>query len=626
MWTPVSLKVTNFRSVVEENFEFNNQVTELLQGINKTDEGFESNGSGKSSFRESLAYVLGLPVYAATLSDLINNYADEVEVRFEAINKKLSLDLMIVRKTPQKGSTQLTIHLNGTDQRDKFSSVLEGDRFIIETLGLPKEDILNHFIISKEKFTSFFSSSDTSKKELINRFSKADLIDNIEDVVTKDLILIEKDIINREMFASKTSGKIEVLQEQLQKELDIDFEKKKEGDLKDLNDKLMIYTEKKKSLLEGLEKEEKKLLKHQGIEADIESEIKTKEEEKLKKSKQIDLISPKKEKLLNELTEYKSFLREINTQISGSVKCPECSYEFNPGEDIDIVEARKSVTLVEKTISRLEEDLKSVTEEIQKHDGELKGIKSKIRSLNTELDENNNQISFCRRMVKTLNNQVSENDLDVLETEEKIKLVEGRIRSDKESEIRESIKSLEVELADINSEIETLKERQFETNQWSNRFKKFKGYLANKSLTNIQGFTNLYLQKMRTNLSVRLEGFKQNKDGSIREKITPTILRNGIVEGSFKKFSGGERGRIDVAITLAMRHLINNASPTGGLDLFWIDEITEGLDGLGIENLAESINELGITSIITSHVKHEKNYPNIITAVKVNGETKLLTN
>ena len=96
--------------------------------------------------------------------------------------------------------------------------------------------------------------------------------------------------------------------------------------------------------------------------------------------------------------------------------------------------------------------------------------------------------------------------------------------------------------------------------------------------------------------------------------------------GSYKKYSGGERCRIDIAIALAMRHIINVTSKTGGLDLFWIDEITEGADGLGIESIAESVNQLGVTSIITSHVKHEKNFTNILTAVKENGETTLKIN
>ena len=131
---------------------------------------------------------------------------------------------------------------------------------------------------------------------------------------------------------------------------------------------------------------------------------------------------------------------------------------------------------------------------------------------------------------------------------------------------------------------------------------------------------------MNTNLGLRLDGFKQNQDGSIRKKITPTILRDGMVEGSgsYKKYSGGERCRIDIAPTLACRHLINLASPSGGIDLFMIDEITEGVDSLGIENLAQAINKLGITSMIISHVSHKKVYPNIITVQKVNGVSQFV--
>jgi DNA repair protein SbcC/Rad50 len=136
----------------------------------------------------------------------------------------------------------------------------------------------------------------------------------------------------------------------------------------------------------------------------------------------------------------------------------------------------------------------------------------------------------------------------------------------------------------------------------------------------------MYLEKMRCNLSVKLEGYKVNKDGSIREKVTPIILRDGEQEGSgsYRKFSGGERAKIDFAMIVALQTLINNNCENSGLDLLWIDEVTESLDGRGLENLIESVRDLGKTILVTSHVTHESHHDNILTIEKVNGKSRIL--
>ena len=55
MWSPKGIYVKNFRSIVDEALPFVKGQTYLLQGLNKTNQGTLSNGSGKSSYREALA-------------------------------------------------------------------------------------------------------------------------------------------------------------------------------------------------------------------------------------------------------------------------------------------------------------------------------------------------------------------------------------------------------------------------------------------------------------------------------------------------------------------------------------------------------------------------------------------
>lgn len=621
MYIPIKLKLVNFRSISEETLTFKNGETYLLQGVNNTDEGSKSNGSGKSSFREALSFVLGLPVFADSIIDLINNYTDSLSVEFECVNSINKNKLIIRRSISRKDSTKLCIELNGIDQKDEYATTADGDRLIMKILGVPKEDMLNHFIISREKFTSFFSSSDNSKKDLINRFSGAYLTDGIDLLILEDIKTSTEKKSKLENEISILSGKILVYQNNIEELLE---------------DKSSITSEYEESIIkleESVKNSDIKLLKIESDKKSLSVSLPKLEEELLSTDKKletikgdIDLIKKESDLIKDDIHTYTKFSKEVESSLAGVVKCPKCNNEFNPGEDIDVEEARLTV------LPSIGEALKQFNLLVEKKDQSILlkkekqlELKKHKESVSSSIDNISDQISDLDREARTTNRNKTQ-DLNTIEDIKKtIQEIKTISNDKKKKELETKIIEINTLINDKNSEISEIDSDIFSLNEWVQRFKKFKSYLANQSLTSIQGYTNLYLEKMKSNINIRLEGFKQNKDGSIREKITPVILRDGIIEGSgsYKKYSGGERCRIDVAITLAMRQLINQTSKTGGFDLFWIDEITEGIDSLGIENLADSINKLGITSIITSHIQHEKNYPNILTAEKNNGVTIL---
>ena len=69
------------------------------------------------------------------------------------------------------------------------------------------------------------------------------------------------------------------------------------------------------------------------------------------------------------------------------------------------------------------------------------------------------------------------------------------------------------------------------------------------------------------------------KSGKVREKISISLLRDGVDCGSFGKFSAGEAARVNLATILAMQKLVNaNCDDEKGLDLLVLDEILEAVD------------------------------------------------
>jgi hypothetical protein len=182
--------------------------------------------------------------------------------------------------------------------------------------------------------------------------------------------------------------------------------------------------------------------------------------------------------------------------------------------------------------------------------------------------------------------------------------------------LNEDLIVLEETLATYRKESSVKGDEIYEINQWIQNFKQFRMYLANQSLEVIEYHCNRYLQEMKSDLVVKIEGFKIKADGAIKEEINATIIRG--IERSFSSFSGGERGRLLFACILANRHMINQTHPYGGLDFLGVDEVFEGVDAQGLVSLIDSAKLLDIPVMIITHVAIEEGNENILTIVKEN--------
>ena len=88
----------------------------------------------------------------------------------------------------------------------------------MEKLGISKEELFNNFILSKYKYKDFLNSSDTEKKEIINRFSNASLVDKALEQIETDKQPISEMYRDAELDVAGLDARIETLTEQIGKE------------------------------------------------------------------------------------------------------------------------------------------------------------------------------------------------------------------------------------------------------------------------------------------------------------------------------------------------------------------------------------------------------------------------
>jgi chromosome segregation ATPase len=665
MWIPISIRLINFQTHVDTEYFFQQGKVTLFQGINY-DMKLRSNGSGKSTILEAVSYaILGSALKKTNDSDLIRNGEKNASIRFELRNSRNGHLLVIEREINLKSSSKLNIWLNGIDQKDKFATIPDGDKLILQFIGINRKDLLNYYLISKEKYVSYYSSSDTDKKDVISRFSKANRIDGIDNIIQIKLDefdskikklndqIIDIDatirVYNTDIETEKTTDREKLKNDQIQQYQDQivnwDYQKfDKEYIINNykINNLILNNHIKRYNCIIEKYKKQIELLKSVDYTKEL-GEIDVREG-KVKKEESENKI--KKQGLEKELDESNELLREITTGLKGLIECPKCKHEFIPDEEFNAEEARENKLVIEegikdlqKSIDDLKENLKKYNLKYQEFEKEREIYRKKIKEFNENKNVIQIKINRCNTGIKNINNEIKNNNTNISsettnienliknidKTKLLIKELEEQTTENEILKIENKIKEQEVEKTNVLAQIVLLEEEKFKNEQWKYNFVKFKSFLANKSIKIIEGLSNLTLKRMGSDLQVQLEGYKLLKSNELREKITATILRDGFPEGSFFKFSGGEKGSIEIATISALQQLINFNAESGGFDLLWIDEILESVDGIGMIDIAKAVSKLNKTVEIITHVNIpvENDY-NIVTIEKRNKISKIL--
>ena len=677
------LIVKNFLSFKELSYNFVDKPV-LIQGENLTDDSQESNGSGKSAIQAAIEYALFKTTSRKVLdADLINYEEDECEITLLIECGIRKETLVIERKIKSKGSSQINLFTlkNGAKQLVEVANVNDANNYIIDWIGISKEDLQNYFILNKERYKSFFSSSNREKIEMINRFSNAKLIEGTEKFVEDDLTAIQGQTRLKEMSKVHTISTIKVINQTIKSEFSRDFESELQSrltkinyDIDSFNEKIGIYTSEIDNRLKTIKTKQEDLL-HQ------DDEIKKLEDSRDLISKSIEKYNTlfdelekqqtviitkinsvednKKEKsntlqkLQKDRRELDEILADIEKILAGTITCPKCSHKFVLDPEVILEEEIEAKGQTEQLLGLNSISRESTSNDIDKLNVEIQSLsneKTKLRMKDIELNSKKKEIqseidNLTYNITRLIGKRQNFINIELPNLKGEIKGYEDKIERVKENiqnliESKSSLKADSVDmnrvnewkskmrvegatLKQINLELKQLKVQGFEVSQWIFRFKKFNMHLANQSLKVIQGYCNKFLQDIKSDIQIRWEGIKVLANGSFKDEITSYIVRNNQMK-SFWGYSGGERARMDYAMIFTLQEMINKTNKWGGMNFLSTDEIAEGIDSLGLSDLMNSMNDLNKTILITTHVVNRSIGNNILLVRKENGVSKLV--
>ena len=621
MWTPIRIEMVNLFSHPHSKYEFNTGACTVIFGRNLSDRSLENNGAGKTTLFEAVCIALtGDSLRKIDKEVFINDEANHCDITFELYNAVLKSSLRIERHF-YRGSKSSRVELYENDTLNtQMTSVAECNKRILELMGISREDLLRYYIISQDNHYTFFNATDGEKKEIMNRITSADMILPVIEEIDARITTLQADRATVQRDVDKLSERRDTLEEQAEEMVSANAddgaawteleEKAKTYDAKALEEHMAA-----RNMTSRLVLEEARLNETKGDESEV--------------AKWADKVSKKREEISvveEDLAECSRILREIKLFLSGEVTCPACGEKFVPNGELDLTHD-EAIALQSQT----QDSMKKYEELKSKKEANLKIFKEKKRAAEEAVDAYNK----IKRSVKALELEMQSHS-DAAENyrkrAEKARSDAKALREDvawkkqledlrgKISETEKRLEQRQRDLKPLDDEISLLKFWKYNMGRGG-----FQTYLANKSVSVIEGATNSYLARFGVDIRVRISGFKVLKSGDVREKIDVFVSNDGIEWSAFMGKSGGERGRVTLAGVLGIQRLINLSTGGRGLDLLLFDECFHGMDSRGQENIIKVFEKMGSTIlVITQDVSESFNNENTLMVVKEGGESRYL--
>lgn len=481
------LRATNLFGYKELDISFRQKKTTLVYGNNLTDVNVKSNGSGKSSIFDIISVLLtGEPTRADINStDIIRDGEakgwGEIILHDSVDNKTIHIEQEFFRSKTNRPY----LSINGKIRED-LKDLKPKNTYdeILSLLGLSKDDLFNYFLVSKEKYESFFKSKDSTKKEIINRFSNASMIDPVDDLIKKDIDALEKEIIPLREEKVRIETAISLFKEELQRYLDEDsdevrklkidtfnqeiktLEEEKENQLveiKNINDKISSIkkdVKKNQTLLSARNKSLESLQKDMEVFNKKTQDISKQKRLLFEQTEQrvtdcrtkLKAVDSEIEQLTEQVPEYTALITDLEAQLREHIECPSCHHRFSlKGEELTYQEIQDTLTEARDSLNVLNDEIKALTEQ-------RKPIMRRIASLR---EENLEKEAVLDKQLTQIKEESSSIVKSIEESSKEVATINSNIyKSEKTSlEHLSRTQSLTLKVEGIDNDIKQLNQR-----------------------------------------------------------------------------------------------------------------------------------------------------------------------
>lgn len=680
-----TLQIQNFLSIKSVTLGLNNQGMVLICGENHDNADFQSNGAGKSSITEALAYVL----YGRTIRGL---KGDDVVNRVSKRNTKVMLDLTDddgahyrvarYRKHHQQGN-KFYLFREGKDITPK--SEADFTKVIGDLLQMDFFTFTSSILYSASSF-KFSSATDSELKAAFDTLLGLDLYAACQDQAKAHLRdaestkqALEAKVGMLESGIQKLTGDIQEATEQSQEweqsqveqvaqyQRQIDDLKAEQKDLLAQKRDKAAEVEQVQEGVSAAQAKVNKLKKTADAVEQLEDAIEQCQGMLTRHQRENDRIDSKMQAADREIKQLQTFIqrleakrdkleiKRIDTESTVGSPCPTCGA---PLTEASIEDALKAI---QSEIDEIDEEISVHNEGIQQQNDikarlkiEQKDLSGKVEAVEDDLatyqklyDKSKGVMSKQQVAMEALSDAKlvlsrAEAAVDKLETQSQG--IDRQIRSIKQS--IEDTKSQENPFEQYIKKYTTQMEQQKETltavkaeadelddtitclRFWVKAYGNsgIKSLLLDDITPYLNRQANKFLHKLSSDhMEIRFSTQSKLKSGDMREKFSVEVV-NTDGGASYAANSSGEKKRVDLAINLALQSLVASRS-SKRLNVVMMDEVFDALDGAGIQKVNELLQELSTTVssvfVISHNPELQGMFDNRLTVVKKGGYSTL---
>lgn len=628
------VKMNNFMAIKEAELELDNQGLILIEGVNKTNDSFDSNGSSKSTLVSSITYALyGKTEKGLKADDVVNKYEKKdtsVILSFDIGEDNYRIERYRKHK---EFKNKVKLFCNYKEITGSTNDVT--DKQIQDLFGIDFNTYVNAIIYGQGDIPMFSQATDKGKKEILESITKVEVYKKAQDVAKEKVKEVEEQQNKEQQEIEKLGYQKELKQEQFDKEVSkynqvMEQKKREEETFKQRQEE---YNNKVKELDEQINTLKKNIPEIENTEFIFSDNYnKAKEGIELIKNNINDKLMPvwNQEELSERVVdqEIRSIQSKIN-QLDTNDHCPVC------GSPIDNSHKVKEKENMETQISQEQEKLKQHKENKQKIEDKKRELETKINQLEQMMKEEDLQKQNHDREIQKQYQQQQQVYNNISQLENSKSGLQKPTLNDYSYIEKPDEKLYKKEQNDIDKTIDKHKDKVVQLETKKNKYSNAVDAFGNKGIRSVvldfitpflNERANEYLQTLSgSDIEIEFQTQVKNSKGELKDKFD-VIVKNSNGGESYKANSAGEQKRIDLSISFAIQDLIMSKDDIS-TNIALYDECFDGLDTIGCENvvklLKDRLKTVSTIFVITHSESLKPLFENVITMVKEDGVSRL---
>lgn len=616
IWKKLIIK--NFLSIQEATVALDGRGLILIEGVNKTNGAFKSNGSGKTSLLEGIVYA----IYDTTskglkADDVINNIIKKnTEVILEGVKGSDTYRIERYRKH-SKHKNKVLLFVNDKEITEK--SAKDTNATIERLVGIDYNTFINSILFSQGTGAGrFATATDKEKKEILENVVNLAVYATAQEVA-KSRIKNKQEEINNNLRATERLNwelsNVDMLEQQDQESYK-QTKQMLQGEMDNMTKTVDALSEYCKTnittvneVMESLE--ELKAKRENAINVDLSSYTNDINQEYLSLQNKINeqqRITVKKDEIV---VQYK--------KVASDTHCPIC------GNELDAQHREEELAKLKSQLTELLIQLQTLTTEVERDTQTYNANLEKYQKLKESHDATNtayraivDEINYKEQWLQNHEankKQYKDRIAHIQDTVNKLSLLpEPQPRTAERKSIQDKINAQKEALLGLEREKSKLEDV---VKVYSNSG--VKSHVLDLITPFLNERANKYLSILTgSNIEVKFSTQKQNKTGDFVDKFEIEV-HNAAGGDTYQANSEGEKKRIDLAISLAIQDLVMTRTELQ-TNFIGYDEVFDALDSVGSENvvllLKERLNVVGTIFVIT-HSEHLKPlFEQVITVTK----------